>query len=114
MAVYKGNINKVSIDKLNITNKGIEVLTKNEVLIKDTYFYTNRLGVLISALYDTNLLDYEEAVDYVKYNSSKYPENKDISCIYADEKSFKKEKLDKKQEKEFVKTLKKLYKEYNN
>ncbi len=111
--LYKCHIRNLVINGITFKGNSIdEIDYSGSILIKDALFYRNRLGVLVSLDYDTELCSFHEAQDFCIQSiinaiveKNQYPYNE---CLFYNESelSF----LRKVPNKE-IKQLKKQYRE---
>lgn len=85
MKYFTGDIKRMYVKNVTVDGNISNIETESVVLIKDSPFYCNIVGRLISMKYNTFLPTYSEA-DYVVERLARLnPDNLEAAtCIYAD------------------------------
>ena len=105
MIYFTGNIKKMYVKGLNEDGT---IETESVVLLKDSPFYSNIVGRLISMEYNTFLPTRSEADYFVECLAKAHPNNlSGATCVYADYDNMKSCEVSKKD----FKIKKKTYKE---
>lgn len=102
--IYKGNINTLYVKDFQVTDKGVSITLDSVVIAKDSLFYRNFAGKMISFEYNTYLPTYTEAEHFV--HSSANPKTGGAPCVYVNYNSLEKCP----EERRSVKELKKVFK----
>lgn len=66
--IYKGQIKKMQVSKIDLTKNGVQLVLKDYVVCKNSYFYKNIFGNIVNIEFDNVLASRQEAKDFVREN----------------------------------------------